>query len=103
MTYHEIAADYSVNPRDVHTVPITEKQPLWFYVYTDNGTMFVKSAKEHAPSSRITGRRKLIEDEFEDILSIYWKRKCGLPVSKEATDTTKNQVYWYGVFSEMNL
>ena len=103
MTYQEIAKVYSLNPRDVHTVPTTGKEPVWFYVSTDRGTMFVESARTRTPSSRIAGRRMLNENEFEAILSVYQKRKRGISVSREASDITQNQVYWYGIFAEMNL
>lgn len=103
MTYREIAAVFAREPKDVHTVPTNGQQPRWFYVSTDNGTMFVEQAKNHIPSSRITVRRKLKENEFDTILEIYQRRKRGMSVAREATEATKSQVYWYGIFSVMDL
>lgn len=103
MTYRDLANEFQRTPRDVHTVPITNKPPLWFYVHTENGVIYVTSAESHTPSSRIMYPIKLNETEYDTIYAIYQKRKQGKPVSSEATKATRAQVYWFGVFSEIGL
>ena len=45
----------------------------------------------------------LLEKEIEDIYELYIRRKQGHAVSKQAADVTRNQVYWYGIFSDMGI
>lgn len=87
------------NPRDLHTVPKTKKQPLWFYAYTNGEKIYVTNAKENTPSSKISSVRTLDFDSFEKIYPIHLRREEGENVSQEATATTRNQVYWYSIIS----
>ena len=90
------------NPRDVVTVP-KNKKGKWFYVYSENGNIFIQSAKEHGDSCLITGRRRLEENKLDIMLDIYYKRCRGESFSKEATQTTRNQVYWFGIFADLGV
>lgn len=101
--WDEIIRSFSEKPRDVQSKPLTKRTGLWFYVYVENGTLYVDRAKEHAPSSNLSKRRKLCNNakKCNTLFDIYRRRKSGEPVSKEATHTTVNQVYWYGVFADM--
>lgn len=75
----------------------------WFYAYAENGKVVVDVAKEHIPKCSISKPRILFEKEFEDIYELYIQRKQGHAVSKQAAEVTMNQVYWYGIFSDMGL
>ena len=103
ITWEKIVAEYANNPRDVITVPITNKKGIWFYVHTKNGTVYISGAKCHSNSSKISWPIRLQSDKFEDMLQIYLRRKNGVPVSQEATATTRQQVYWYGIFADMGI
>ena len=41
--------------------------------------------------------------EIEEIYELYIQRKQGHSVSNQAANVTMNQVYWYGIFSDMGL
>lgn len=84
------------NPRDLKTVPL-KGEGKWFYAYEDKGDIYVDSAIEHNPSCSIAIRRKLQQKEFELIYKIYLRRENGEQVSQEATEVTRNQVYWYSI------
>lgn len=102
-TYNDLLNEFRHSPRDVITVPMNGSAGIWFYVFEENGFIYVDSAKSKKPSSLISTRRKLNENDFDEILSLYQLRKKGTAVSVEATKTTVNQVYWYGIFSELGL
>lgn len=93
-----IINDLRSNPRDLHTIPRSNKQPLWFYAYSDGTYIYVSNAKDHSPSSRIAVPRKLWFAEYERIYPIYLRREKGESVSREALAVTNNQVYWYAIF-----
>lgn len=101
--WDEIIRSFTENPRDVQTQPLTKRTSLWFYVYVENGTLYVDCAKEHSPSSNLSNRRKISNNakKCDIMFDIYRRRKCGEPVSKEASHATVDKVYWYGVFADM--
>lgn len=100
ITWEEIVLSYSKNPRDVKTVPFN-RAGIWFYVYVENGSIYIENAKNHSDSSSIKIRRKLKKENLDAILSLYYRRKRGESVAQEATEITYNQVYWYGIFADM--
>ena len=103
MEYKVIVDCFEKNPHDVCTVPLNRKEPLWFYVFVKNNELWVERAKSHRNSSSLTRGRVLKESECETMIDIYQRRKDGEAVSKEATVITRNQVYWYGIFSDLGL
>ena len=103
ITWEHIVAEYAQNPRDVVTVPLTNKRGIWFYVHTENGSVYISGAEHHTESSKISWPMKLQKDKFEAMLQIYLRRKNGVPVSKEATAATRQQVYWYGIFADLGI
>ena len=86
---------------DIHTIPLNNKKPLWFSLYYENDTVYVDSAKNNSPKSAIKSPMPLNKNEFDAMLDIYNRRLKGEKVSKEATKTTRMQVYWYGIFEEL--
>ena len=100
-SYLDLLNEFKTNPRDVHTVPLGKRSYKWFYVYVDNGALYVESAKDKLPRCSLK-KRMLYKKEFNEILSLYIKRKKSVPVSQEAMKCTQSQVYWYGIFNEMN-
>lgn len=97
--YQQLVVSFSENPRDIATT-----SGLWFYVHTENGKLYVESGRSHVEKkSKITTPRKLKEDEFSEILSIYHRRQIREKVSKEASNATVNQSYWFGIFADMGL
>ena len=103
--WKEIIESFTSNPRDVKSIPITKRTPVWFYVYVEDGKLYVEGAKDHIPSSNISFKRILTDDNdmCETMFNIYQRRKNGEAVSKEATATTVNQIYWYGIFADMGF
>ena len=103
ISYSELLNQFKNNPRDVITKPTTKKAGLWFYTYVENGKIIVDAAKYHTPKSSISHPRVLSESELEKIYKLYIQRKQGKSVSQQATKTTRNQVYWYGIFNDIGL
>ena len=103
MAYTDMIASFEQWPRDVHTVPTTNKTPIWFYVYVESGIIYVETARNHIPKSNLKHRIKIKTDEYEEMLELYHKRGHGTAVSKEATTISRCQSYWYGIFSEMGF
>lgn len=104
MEYSDIVISLRVSPRDIHTVPAQAgRKPVWFYAFEQNGMIYVESGREHEPKSQIKGRFALPERQFSVMLSLYQRRKKGEAVSKEAAACSHCQVYWYGIFKELNF
>ena len=101
--YSEIVNNFRNNPRDICTKPMNRRTGKWFYVYVEDGKVFVDSAKTNNPKSTISKPRVLLEKELGDIFELYLKRKKGQSVYAEASEITRNQVYWYGIFNDMEL
>ena len=102
--YQKLLNSYGATPRDVHTVPVQPgREPVWFHVSVEDGAVYVESGLFHEPRSRIYGRRKLNPSECDAMLSLYHRRQRGESVAAEASRTTQNQVYWYGIFAELAL
>ncbi len=102
INWTDIINSYANNPRDVKTVPLVG-EGKWFNVSADKDDIFIGNAVCHPNSSNISSGRKLDKEKFEVMLDIYYRRKKGEKVSQEATATTQNQVYWYGIFADLNL
>ena len=103
MTYREVSLNYLNNPRDVHTVLKDGSIGHWFYTYTKNGIIYASPAKNHKPSCSMQQPIKIKEEQFNGMRSLYHKRIAGEKVSKEATDMTRAQVYWYGILNDLGL
>lgn len=101
--YLDLVNNLMKHPRDISTKPVTNKEGKWFYAYAENGKVFVDVARKHTPTCSISKPRVLLEKEIEDIYELYIRRKQGHAVSKQAADVTRNQVYWYGIFSDMGI
>lgn len=98
---NEILKSFTDNPRDVHTCPTRNSAPKWFFVDIRNGKIVISESKTHINSSKLKTNRILNSNELPEIFNLYLRRKHGESVSKEATALTVNQVYWYGIFSEL--
>ena len=101
ISYRALLDEYFAHPRDVCTVPLDHREPKWFYVYAEFGNLYVEVARTHGNSSSLKKRALLKEAQFDAMLDIYRRRLAGEPVSREAESVTFQQVYWYGVFSDM--
>ncbi len=99
--WNQIVNEFAENPRDVQTKPKGNRMPLWFYVSCKNGNVQISSGRTHDNKSNIRALRTLKKEEIEDIFTLYLRRKNDENVSFEATQTSQNQVYWYGIFAEL--
>ena len=100
--YNKIVEEFTARPRDVHTVPTTRKAHRWFHVYTKNNILYVEGAHDYTPKSSVK-KRPLSRSECDKMLELYQKRKNGEQISAQAQASTHSQVYWYGIFADMNL
>ena len=100
--YKSIIKEFINHPRDVHTVPVSNRPYTWFHVFVEKDILCVEPAHNSSPANDVK-KRKLPEHECNEILSIYHRRMAGERVSKDAQKCTHSQVYWYGIFSEMKL
>ncbi|MBO5450940.1 MAG: hypothetical protein J6A11_05280 [Lachnospiraceae bacterium] len=99
--YLDLLKSFENNPRDIITIPITKREGKWFYVYAENGRVIVTGAKEKFPKCSISKNRILQEKECEVMYELYLLRKQGKQISAEAMQSSRNQVYWYGIFSDL--
>ena len=100
--YQQLLNEFSRNPRDVHTVPLQNRKPLWYYVFVRNDRLYIEPAHIQTPKSSVK-RRQLQEKECSHILNLYHRRLRGEQVSSDAQACTYSQVYWFGIFSALNL
>lgn len=101
MDWQTIYESFKENPRDIRTTPKGNRQPRWFFVYSEKGNVYIDNAREHNYSSKIKQRRKLDKDNFEKMIVLYDKRNHGVPVSEKACAITFNQVYWFGILCDL--
>lgn len=99
--YLDLLKCFENNPRDIITIPITNRAGKWFYVYAENDRVIVTGAKEKFPKCSISKPRILQEKECEVMYELYLLRKQGKQISAEAMQSSRNQVYWYGIFSDL--
>ena len=100
--WNNIITELQNTPRDIQTVPL-HGVGKWFYAYSDGKSVYIANSKSHTPSCKISKTRRLENDKFEKMLKLYRRRCAGEAVSQEATELTQNQVYWYGIFSALNI
>ena len=101
MNWQTIYESFKGNPRDVRTTPKGNSQPRWFFVYSENGNVYIDNAREHNYSSKIKQRRKLDKDNLEKMIELYDKRNHGVSVGEKARAVTFNQVYWFGILCDL--
>lgn len=101
--YKDLLKSFSENPRDIHTCPLNKRIPKWFYVAVNQSDIIIESAKSNRPSCTITKPRRLHKREFKNMLDLYMRRTRGEAISRQATEVTRNQVYWYGIFNDLIL
>lgn len=95
--WQTIISKLDQTPREFHTVPIIQKQPVWFSATTDGETIFIDNATINRPSSNLKVTRRLYYKIFEKVYPLYLKREKGEPVSKEVTRITVDQVYYFSL------
>ena len=98
---NEILKSFTDNPRVVHTSPTRSCTPHWFFVSVSGRNVIISESKANINSSKLKTNRLLNFNELPEIFNLYLRRKQGESVSREATALTVNQVYWYGIFSEL--
>ena len=89
------------NKKEFHTVPKTNKKPVWFSVYKKGDSIFVGQAELNQPSSKISTPRKLTYENFKDVYPLYIRRANGESVSAEVTQATRNQVYYFALIEHI--
>ena len=100
----KIYEEFSKFPRDVQTRPIQiNRKPCRFYVYTIENKIMIGHAVDHVETSNLSVDRVLDVANADKMMGLYLRRKKKEPISKEARSTTVNQVYWYGIFNELNF
>lgn len=101
--YRDLLKSFENNPRDIITRPTIRREGKWFHVYTENGHVIVTGAKDKCPKCSISKPRILQEKECKMMYELYLLRKQGKQISKEAAQSSRNQVYWYGIFSDLDF
>ena len=89
------------NKTEFHTVPKDNRQPVWFSAVTEGDVVVIDKAVVNTPSSKLNYSRKLTFKDFQKIYPIYLKRESGQSVSKEATEATVNQVYFFSIIKHI--
>lgn len=98
----KIINDFKTNARDIHTVPMVKREPKWFFVFVEDGSLYIESAKSHNPKSNIK-KTRMDEKKLDCMLDLYHRRLKGEAVTNKAIKNSGTSVYWYGIFAEMNF
>lgn len=85
----------SANPGDIQTI----SRKIWFNAYAENENIYIESASSHAPSSRITVRRRLDKENADTVYALYKKSADWKDVAK----ATRNYTYWQAIFAKAEL
>ncbi|MGL5328383.1 MAG: hypothetical protein ACRDD7_03875 [Peptostreptococcaceae bacterium] len=89
--------EFPTNPKKV------KKEPIWFLASSDGEKIYIDEARENSPSSRLKSKRILTYKDFEKIYPIHLRREDGESVSKEATEATRNQVYYFSLIKYLGM
>ena len=93
---------YTSFPHDVQTNPLRKNvTPRWFHVSNVGNKIVISNAVEHNLSSNITGNRVLDIANAEKMIDLYLRRKKGEAFFEEARNSTRNQVYWFGILKDL--
>ncbi len=95
--YNLIIKNLQNGPVEIHTIPLSNRNGLWFSVIYENKKIFVYPAEKHSPSSKIK-KISISKDTLSKMYPIYIRRRNGEQVSYEAQNTCFVQVYCYGIF-----
>lgn len=110
MSYKEISVEKAWNlildgignkTKEFHTVPKTKKQPVWFSAIINGRNIIIDKAQNNEPSSKISTKRRLDLDNFKKVYPLSIRRKLGESVSSEATEATRNQVYYFSLIEHL--
>lgn len=101
---HMIICSYSEQPRDVATMPKNNKEPKWYYVYTDGSDIFIDSGWFHTINkSRVKPHTKLDKHNLGKIHEMFNRYKLGLVKRHEIRDMNYSSSYWFGIFKDLQL
>lgn len=104
----KIINNLRTNPRDLHTVPSGNREPLWFYAESDGKVIRVYKAKNHVPSSKIEdigrvidmGASENMDIQCEKLYDLYKKKIAGKSVNDDAKQLTFAWSYWQALFDQ---
>ncbi|MBN9647595.1 hypothetical protein J0L31_11385 [Terrisporobacter glycolicus] len=99
--WNKIIDALSKSEKEFPTIPKTKKEPVWFLANTDGDKIYINEAVENSPSSTLKCKRTLTYEKFKEIYPIYLRREKGEKVSNEATNITRNQVYYYSLIKHL--
>lgn len=75
---------------ELPTIPKTQKTPVWFSATTDGKIIYINTATDNTPSSKLSMERKLTYEVFKKVYPLYLRREKGEQVSYEAGKATVN-------------
>ena len=93
LTWDTVLQSFTKDPRDV----ITRKEGVWFYAYGDGKDVYIEPGRNHENCSKITMRRRLDREHFDQIYDMY---RNGTPRATVCA-FTQNSSYWFGIFSAL--
>ena len=88
-------------PFELRTVPMNNKDFMWFSASTDGEKIYIDKALKRKPSCKITSTRVLKYETFKNIYPIYLRREKGEKVSVEASSVTVDKSYYYTLIKYM--
>lgn len=100
--WNKIIKSLSNVEKEFPTTPKTNKNPVWFSASTDGNKIYIDEAKSNKPSSKLKTKRTLTYDNFKDVYPLYIRRENGEKVSKEVTNITRNQVYYFSLIKHLS-
>jgi len=97
LTYNDLLNSFRAEPRDIETHPMNASMPKWFYVFVQNGDIYVSNSRKQRPSTSIAVPRKLMREEFEMMYDLHRRRERGDSIAQIAQSYSQNSSYWFGI------
>ena len=94
--WERIMNDLQNNPRELQTMPITNRTGKWFYAETNGEVIVLKRAHSKEPSSEFKKDHRLRRKDFDLIYPFYIRRKAGEKIS-DKSKISFNRVYIYSI------
>lgn len=102
LLWNKICLELNNAPIETVTVPSNNKEPLWFIAYIDNGEVYVDNSRTKKPSTKMSQRRKISQDDFLTVYAYYHRWANGERyLRQEVRGLSRNTAYIFGLVAKL--
>lgn len=100
LLWDKILTHLEVGDIEIHTVPSTNRIPLWLLVSRNNDMILVSCAAEHRPSVDIRSPRNITKHDFLTVAGYYERWHAGETwLRQEVRELSRNTAYIFALIA----